>query len=32
VKDVEKVRGRAQEIEKDPERKLGLGLRRGRGR
>jgi hypothetical protein len=32
VKDVEKVRERAQEIEKNPERKIGLGLKRGRGR
>ncbi len=34
VKDIEKVRGRAQEVEKekDPARKLGLGLKRGRGR
>jgi len=32
LKDLEKVRARAKEIEKDPERKLGLGLKRGRGR
>lgn len=32
LKNPEKVRLRAKEIEKDPERKLGLGLKRGRGR
>lgn len=32
LKNPEKGRQRAKEIEKDPERKLGLGLKRGRGR
>jgi hypothetical protein len=32
LKDIEKVKARAKELEKNPERKLGLGLTRGRGR